>query len=55
MRGMNAAYHHRFFSDIRYTTLDSLALITVGFVFDPRSPVEKENGGSKEHWNLPSP
>ena len=36
MRGMNAAYHHRFFSDIRYTTLVSLALFTVGFSIDPR-------------------
>ncbi len=30
MRGMNAMYHRRFFSDIRFTTVMSLALLALG-------------------------
>lgn len=36
MRGMNAAYHNRFFSDIRSTTLVVLALFVAGAVVDRR-------------------
>jgi hypothetical protein len=36
MRGMNARYHDRFFSDIRFSTLVTLALLTAGFAVDER-------------------
>lgn len=36
MRGMNARYHDRFFSDIRFTTVASLALLVAGFAVDDR-------------------
>jgi hypothetical protein len=34
MRGMNARYHDRFFSDIRFSTFGVLALIVAGLVVD---------------------
>lgn len=36
MRGMNAAYHRRFFSDIRYTTVLILAVFAAGYAIDRR-------------------
>lgn len=36
MRAMNVAYHRRFFSDIRFSTLVILALFTAGMSLDPR-------------------
>lgn len=36
MRGMNAAYHNRFFSDVRSTTLIVLALFVAGAAIDRR-------------------
>lgn len=36
MRGMNAAYHRQFFSDIRFTTLVSLGLFVAAFAIDDR-------------------
>ena len=35
MRGMNAAYHRQFFSDIRFTTSVVLALFVAGAAIDP--------------------
>ena len=34
MRGMNAMYHERFFSDIRFTTVAVLAMFTLGAAVD---------------------
>ena len=34
MRGMNARYHDRFFSDIRFSTLGVLALVVAGLTVD---------------------
>ncbi len=36
MRGMNAAYHNRFFSDIRFTLVVELALLAGGLAIDTR-------------------
>jgi hypothetical protein len=36
MRGMNAAYHRRFFADIRFTTIVSLGLLAAGMAVDDR-------------------
>ncbi len=36
MRGMNVRYHDRFFSDIRFSTLVTLALLVAGFAVDDR-------------------
>lgn len=36
MRGMTAAYHRRFFADVRFTMLVSLALLAAGFSLDER-------------------
>lgn len=36
MRGMNAAYHHRFFSDIRFTLVVELLLLAGGLAIDTR-------------------
>jgi hypothetical protein len=36
MRGMNAAYHQRFFSDIRFTTVVVLAAFAAGYSIDQR-------------------
>jgi hypothetical protein len=36
MRGMNAAYHNRFFGDIRFTLVVELALLAGGLAIDTR-------------------
>jgi hypothetical protein len=36
MRGMNAAYHHRFFSDVRFTLVVELLLLAGGLAIDTR-------------------
>jgi hypothetical protein len=36
MRGMNAAYHQRFFSDVRFTLALELLLFAAGYAIDPR-------------------
>jgi hypothetical protein len=36
MRGMNAAYHRQFFTDIRFTTLVTLGLFVAAFAVDDR-------------------
>lgn len=36
MRGMNAAYHRQFFSDIRFTAVVTLALFVAAFAVDDR-------------------
>lgn len=36
MRGMNAAYHRRFFGDVRWTTAVTLILFAAGFAIDGR-------------------
>jgi hypothetical protein len=46
MRGMNATYHARFFSDIRFTTVVALALFAAGFALDRRLFLAIPGGGA---------